>query len=470
MWERVYEAFIRLRYLNAFPPGLFLILLGLYAYNAFRWRRFILYTLPLHISINLYFRVTDSVTLNMVELLAILASAAWVARSLWPAIRQQGLWSALRAQVLDSPLSLALLIYMLSYLALLFNAPLGEETVKGLVRSAEIGMLFFALRDAIRSRGDVAAVLGTLLASSLFVGALTWYQRWFIPDLISYYRHVATLIDLWLLPKVPWWYEGFVGLSPVVRVGGNIDPSGLSTSIYLPPVILLALLAAWWAEGEVRARLWAKRAALLALAGLLGGALFFTLSRSGIYAFAGALGLVAFLLKPKYVLYLAAAGLVVVALASQFTENYAIARVLSQSSDALSSLSGRPVLLLRSWEIVKTSPWIGAGMSSFGTGEGQSYPHNQYMAVWQARGVAAFLSLLAVFALAAWRAWQSYRTATDRFARGVLIWCLGAMAAYALHGLAHTPLDEIQIGAIFWLALAVAEALRRQALAVPSTA
>jgi len=173
------------------------------------------------------------------------------------------------------------------------------------------------------------------------------------------------------------------------------------------------------------------------------------------------------LFRRKYALYLAIGGLILLAAASQFTASYSIRRVLSQSRDALSSLNARPKLLLKSWEIVKTSPWIGAGMNSFGTGAGQAYPHNQYMAVWQARGVLAFISLLAVFALAAWRTWESYRAAGDRFARGVLLWCLGALASYALHGLAHTPLDEIQIGATFWLALAVAEALRKPALVAP---
>jgi len=494
------DAIIRLKYLNSIPPELFLILLAIYAYDAFRSQRFILYVFPLHISINLYLRITQSITLNMVELLAWLMFAVWAwkkVRRWWrkepsqaseeqtgmDRISQQikRIGQIIRANPLNllnpltkevawkSPLAIALLVYLFSYVAYLVNSPLGEETVKQLARAAEIGITFFVLQDIIATRQDARVITTSLLASSLFVGLLAWYQRFFIQDLNAYYRHVGTLVDLALLPRIPWWYDNFVELSPVVRVGANIDPGGLSTGIYLPPVILLALLATWWATGKTFLRLWAKRLSLLALALLLAGALLFTLSRSGVYAFAGALALVILLVSPKYGKYLLLAGIgvgiVILLVAPRFTGNYALSRILSQSRDAISSSQGRLIRVEQSWAIIKRAPLLGAGYTSFGNRPSQVFPHNQFLAAFQGRGIVAFLSLLAVFVFAAWKGWKGYRAAPDRIVRGLAIWNLGVLASYFLHGLAHTPLDEIQIGATFWLALALIEGMEKTLLA-----
>ena len=431
--------------MGATPIELILGLFLFYIVLALTVEQLVLLLLVFHISVNFFLRVSPTVALNLVEIILLALFVAQILRQLVSG----------RVTLPASRLAWAVAVYSASSVFLLLNSFGQEDALKGVVRGFEYWAAFLVFVRTLKTPGRLKHAMIALVISSIFVGLLSWYQRLAFTATDEYLRHIEILIRLGLIPRIPEWLPAFFLRHPIIRVGANIDPGGLATGILLPPTLLLVVLAIWHLCGR-------SKIVLYALTVLLGGALVFTLARSGIYAFAAGLLIAAYLTRRrKFILMIIFAAAVLLVALLLMPESYTIQRILSSTGDSISSDRGRIAYISQSSRIASASPLVGVGLGGLGHGPGRVVPHNQFLQDFIAKGIISMVALLAVFALAFRRGFLLSRQIQDPFLRFSAIWATAVVVSYALHSVAHPPLLEIQYGALFWLAVAVIEVLPR---------
>lgn len=385
-------------------------------------------------------------------LLAVLALARWIIRGeLWPA----------------TPFNAALLLFALM-LPVAWWASAARDLSWPKLAGIVLGLLAFRMLSlAVRDRRTLAWGLGAFGATGagiLAVGVLGtgWSAK--VPALGPLVQRLPQVLTD--LPGAP--------------VGGiNANQLAGATLLYLPAA--LALAAGWWREGR---RAWALAA--LAGAGIVGGTLLLTQSRSGwIGGLAGmlTLGVLAGLLNRRRWVRIAAvvlplaliatAGSVLVALGPQRIEALWSASGGVNAADVMGqlSLSGRIEIWSRALYAIQDFPFTGTGLGTFRQVVHLLYPlftvgpdvdiahaHNIFLQVALDVGLPGLIAYLALLWVAGILAWQAARPGST-LVRMLAIGLVASLAGLHVYGLT----DALALGSkpsiAFWMILGLLAAL-----------
>lgn len=264
--------------------------------------------------------------------------------------------------------------------------------------------------EAIRKRWPI-------LLLPIFLTAICWEQRWrYVAAFIAGVTVTMLLIDCARFDLLHYAGLAFLGHLTIV-----------SNHIVFTPMLALAtylLLHQLFWGGMKRAQRWA----ILALAVLMIFNIFITLGRSGQAAFFMLMALLLFQYFRRNVLKAVLLALILLPLV--FTAAYRFSPVFHTRMDMVqqeimtfeknqdSSVGLRLLYWKNSWEIIRHSPWFGVGTGDFNSAysriNGQTSPHipstdnphNQYIFIAVQLGLFGLLSLLGLFGVQFYQAWQ----------------------------------------------------------------
>ena len=387
-------------------------------------------------------------TVAGLALLVALALARWIVRGeLWPA----------------TPFNVALLLFALmlpvAWWASAWHA-LSWPKLTGIVLGlAAFRLLALSIRDRRTLAWGLAAFSATG-AGILTIGALGTGWSTKVPVLQPLVRRLPQVITD--LPGAP-----SQGISANQLAGAML--------LYLP--VALALTLGWWREGRRGTAL-----AALAGAGVVGGTLLLTQSRSGwIGGAVGllALGVLAGLTSHRRGLRLAA---VVLPAVSGLALGGVLASLGPQRIEALwfpagagisaadvvgqLSLSGRVEIWSRALYAIQDFPFTGTGLGTFRQVVHLLYPlftispvfdiahaHNMFLQVALDVGLPGLIAYLALLWLAGVMAWQAARQAASPLVRALAIGLASGLVGLHVYGLTDVLALGSKPGMAFWMAL-----------------
>jgi hypothetical protein len=413
------------------------------------WHRYAFYILIAFIPFQYYAGLARSVTINLLEILIAIAFAIWIA---------QGFLTG-KIAVPYSGLLLLVVLYGVFNSVLLITGPFDPESWKMVLRGFLFIMLCFITVTQITNWNQIWKILRIILVLSI-PGAIFQYYLFFRyhTDHTSYLSLMQKLSELGLMAPSILQRDvmSWLSIYPTNRPGSTFDFGGGAYTIYLAPVILLAISLAWSSRRRSR------RIALWILAIFLLGALFFTYSRTGLFSFAGGfLVMLWYSGRKKMVIAVLLIG-VLLFLYAPYSSNYMLRRFTSQARDAYPLLEKR-YYALRSLEIAFSSPstlLVGGGMATFDKNVGGVLPHNGFLADFQSKGLFAFSISLAMFYLA-FRKARFLIGRLHKQEKAVALWLMAGIVSYFLQMLATTPLQETQAAMMFWIMVSLVIAIGR---------
>ncbi len=231
------------------------------------------------------------------------------------------------------------------------------------------------------------------------------------------------------------------------------------------PLILLPMVAMYLYKGVSSN----TRKLLILCAIIMCIALYFTLTRSGIYSLAPGLLLMFLLIKGRTKMQLLLVVVIVGAGFLYFTQTSDNNRY-SQGFSEDQSAAGRLVLWQAGLKVAWDNPVVGIGRDKFETESvkyasvidtelmstqaagdvlGQFQAHNDFITVWASFGTVALLAYLWLF----WGAFRNFldarRKSRSRFIKGLAVGCIAALAAYIVNAATHNVMDTTLILWIF---------------------
>jgi O-antigen ligase len=259
------------------------------------------------------------------------------------------------------------------------------------------------------------------------------------------------------------------------RVQG-LSESAVQLGFNLPVVILPVLAFYFMKATDSR-----SRKLILFLVVIMTIALYFTLTRTGIYALAPGLLLMALLMKGRAKKTLLVVLLLVSAAFLVFVNTQD--NRYSQGFGDDSSATGRLVLWQAGLKVAMDNPILGIGPGNFKeassayastidkalmkheTGAGRALgvyeAHNDFIGVFAASGIVALVAYLWLFIAVFRNFLDGYRHSRTRFLKALAIGCIGALAAYIVNAATHNVMATSQL---IWLLCAFSIAINKVAL------
>jgi putative inorganic carbon (HCO3(-)) transporter len=244
----------------------------------------------------------------------------------------------------------------------------------------------------------------------------------------------------------------------------------------LPLALLLAFTAVWrFRQLAARYRGWGAILIILGLAAaavVLSGVLVLTSSRAALMGLAAALALMGLLavtaVSPKtaavlviMVLLITAVG--VIAAGPEQTTTLLFEQVNVDSSNPVSSLSGRLEIWSRAIYGLQDFPFTGMGMNNFREVVHILYPlflispdtdiahaHNHWLQAGLDLGIPGMIAYMALWLGLVCLLWWSWRRAQDDWLRVLSLGFLGCLTAYFVYGLLDTVALGARPGFVFW--------------------
>jgi O-antigen ligase len=270
-------------------------------------------------------------------------------------------------------------------------------------------------------------------------------------------------------------YGLYDGSESDYRVQG-LSESAVQLGFNLPVVILPVLAFYFMKVTDSR-----NRKLILFLVVIMTIALYFTLTRTGIYALAPGLLLMALLMKGKVKKTLLVVLLLVSAAFLVFVNTQG--NRYSQGFGDDSSATGRLVLWQAGLKVAMDNPILGVGASNFRaassayastidatlmkhkTGAGRALgvydAHNDFIGVWAASGIVALVAYLWLFIAVFRNFLDGYRHSRTRFLKALAIGCIGAFIAYIVNAATHNMMATSQL---IWLLCAFSIAINKVVL------
>ncbi len=279
----------------------------------------------------------------------------------------------------------------------------------------------------------------------------------------------------WFAPIVRRLPRALTALPGTADAGINANQLAGAVVLYLP--VALALAAGWWRE---RRPVLALLAVLLA--GIAGGTLALTQSRSGwmgsAVGIAGLVALAGWATSRRRVQVLAVAvplALVVAAAALIATQPEIAARFINTSGQTAGeiSLSGRPEIWSRALYAIQDFSFTGTGLGTFRRVVNLLYPlftispdtdiahaHNIFLQVALDLGLPGLVAYLASLWIALCIAWGAAKRSSGML-RGLALGLLAGLVALHVYGLTDAIALGAKPGLAFWMALGLIAALPR---------
>jgi putative inorganic carbon (HCO3(-)) transporter len=279
----------------------------------------------------------------------------------------------------------------------------------------------------------------------------------------------------WFAPVVRRLPRGLTALPGAPDAGINVNQLAGALAFYLP--VAAALAAGWWRERQPVLALLA-----LLLAGIAGGTLALTQSRSGwMGSAAGVAGLIAlagWATGRRRVQILAVAAplaLIVAGAALTVAQPEAAARFINTSGQTTGeiSLSGRPEIWSRALYAIQDFSFTGAGLGAFRRVVNLLYPlftvspdtdiahaHNIFLQVALDLGLPGLIAYLAGLWIALGIAWDAAKRSSGML-RGLALGLVAGLLALHVYGLTDAIALGAKPGLAFWLALGLIAALPR---------
>jgi O-antigen ligase len=257
------------------------------------------------------------------------------------------------------------------------------------------------------------------------------------------------------------WTMGFPGYTlygspiPYSRVQG-LSESPVQLAFNLP-IVLMPMVAMCFFKGVSSN----TRKLLVLLAIVMTVALYFTLTRSGLYSLAPGLLLMFLLMKGRakvgFLLAILILGVAFWGFIGMSENNR-----YSQGFGEESSAAGRLVLWQAGLRVAWDNPVVGIGRDNFeeeslkyaavidtelkttqgaGRALGQYEAHNDFITIWASFGTVAILAYLWLFVGTFRNFVDAYRRSRSRFIKGLAIGCVGALGTYIVSAATHNVMD-----------------------------